>query len=89
MKIRIVLLGILVVLAGVGCYLTRYEYFKLGRGDGIDWEFRTNRYTNETDALSGSGWMVVQTSKEWADKHWYRTRPSPAPEPLPAPENIK
>jgi hypothetical protein len=75
-----------VILVAIG-YLTRYEYFKIGRGEGIEVEFRTNRYTNETDALSNQGWYVVQTSKEWADSHWNRTHP--LPEPLPVPYEIK
>lgn len=81
---RQIMLGILVlvVLIGVG-YLTRYEYFKLGRGDGIEMEFRTNRFTDETDALFNDGWHVVQTSKQWADHHWNRTHPLPYPVPVP------
>ena len=68
-------------------YWNRYEYFKIGRGDGIQIEFRTNRYTNETDALDNHGWRVTQTSKEWADLHWSRTHPTdesvaPAPKPI-------
>jgi hypothetical protein len=45
-------------------------------------EFRTNRFTNETDALGNSGWVVVQTSKQWTDKHWDKTHPLPDPIPL-------
>lgn len=77
-------------------YLTRYEYFKVGRYVGVQLEFRTNRYTNETDGLNNTGWHVVQTSGEWADHHWKRTHPDvlpplpaaptlPAPEPVPVP----
>ena len=82
---RQIFLGTLmiVVLVGVG-YLTRYEYFKVGRGDGIDLQFRTNRYTNETDALYNGGWEVIQTPKQWADLHWNKTHPiDPLPEPIP------
>jgi hypothetical protein len=57
-------------------YLNRYEYFKIGSGDGIEWELRTNRYTNETDILTREGWRVAQTSKEWDDLHWNRTHPT-------------
>lgn len=65
-------------------YLTRYEYFRIGRGDGIQLEFRTNRYTNETDVLNNTGWRVVQTSAEWTEHHWNRTHPDVLPAPGPA-----
>jgi hypothetical protein len=94
---KLFVLGILIILVSLGItgYLTRYEYFKIGRGDGIEMEFRTNRYTNETDALDNRGWRIVQTSKEWADLHWNRIHPAPKsifdmskalplPTPLPA-----
>lgn len=73
-SIALTLLAIGTVLLSVA-YFCRYEYFKLGRGDGAEIEFRTNRYTNETDALGNTGWRVVQTSAEWADHHWNRTHP--------------
>lgn len=87
MKKRIVL-GLLVIGVAMGAagYWDRYEYFKIGRGEGIESEFRTNRYTNETDALGNHGWFVVQTSKEWSDLHWNRTHPTV---PLPVPEELK
>lgn len=74
---KVVILGVLIIgfVVTVG-YLNRYEYFKIGRGDGIEMELRTNRYTNETDALDNRGWHVVQTSKEWTDLHWNRTHPT-------------
>ena len=77
MKRRITF-GILLIVAIVVTvgYLKRYEYFKIGRGDGIEIEFRTNRYTNETDALSNRGWYVAQTAKEWTVLHWNRTHPT-------------
>jgi hypothetical protein len=84
MKLRI-LVAILIVAAIVivAGYLNRYQYFKIGRGDGIDWEVRTNRFTNETDALGTHGWFVIQTSEEWKVLHWDRTHPLPPPEPIP------
>jgi hypothetical protein len=85
MKWLIALFLIVAVLFCVG-YLTRYDYFKIGRGDGVEMEFRTNRYTNETDALDNHGWHVVQTGKEWSDLHWSKTHPI---EPLPAPVEVK
>jgi hypothetical protein len=82
MKGRMIV-GILIVVALVGVgYLNRYEYFKLGRGEGSQVELRTNRFTNETDGLSNSGWHVVQTSQQWADEHWNKTHPLPYPIPL-------
>ena len=71
-------LGISVILValGVTAYLTRYEYFKISPGDGIELELRTNRYTNETDMLNNRGWGVVQTSEEWETRHWNRTHPA-------------
>ena len=83
MKTRIAT-GILIIaaIAFVTGYLTRYEYFKIGRGDGIEWELRTNRYTNETDALDNRGWHVAQTSEEWKVLHWNRTHPLPPPEDI-------
>jgi hypothetical protein len=64
-------------------YLNRYEYFKEGRGDGVEWVIRTNRYTNETDMLSNGGWHVMQTSEEWAAHHWNRTHADVLPAPVP------
>jgi hypothetical protein len=67
---------IVAVLAGVA-YLDRYEYFKLGHGEGVEFEFRTNRFTDETDALDSGGWHVIQTPKQWDDLHWNKLHPSP------------
>jgi hypothetical protein len=74
---RPIVFSVLIIATILICvgYLSRYQYFKIGRGDGIELEFRTNRYTNETDALDNHGWRVVQTSKEWAEHHWNRTHP--------------
>ena len=84
MKIRTILGVSIVALVLFGvAYLNRYEYFKLSRGEGVEMEFRTNRYTNETDVLGNHGWYVAQTSQEWADHHWTRTHPIPEPAPLP------
>jgi hypothetical protein len=77
MKIRLAL-GVPIIVVIIICfgYLNRYEYFKVGRGDGIEWEVRTNRYTNETDVLGNRGWYVAQTSEEWRVLHWNRTHPT-------------
>lgn len=85
------LLVFVLSLISVG-YLTRYEYFKVGRGEGLEAMFRTNRYTNETDMLRNDGWNVVQTSKQWADLHWNKTHPIdslPLPVPIYAPRDSK
>jgi hypothetical protein len=63
-------------------YFTRYEYFKVKRGDA-EYVFRTNRYTNETDVL-GNGWVVVQTPQQWADLHRNKIHPVELPPPIPA-----
>jgi len=86
MKNWLIAVGLFVVILSCVGYLDRYEYFKVDRGEGIEWEFRTNRYTNETDVLNNRGWYVVQTSKEWADLHWNKTHPIDF---LPAPEELK
>jgi hypothetical protein len=73
-------------------YFTRYVYFKVGRGEGLNAVLRTNRYTNETDMLTNRGWEVVQTSKQWADLHWNKTHPIdslPPPVPIYAPKDSK
>ena len=75
-KATVLSILVIAIVAATAGYLSRYEYFKIGRGDGIELEFRTNRYTNETDALDNRGWRVVQTSKEWSDLHWNRTHPT-------------
>jgi hypothetical protein len=77
-KLIVLSILILVVLLCVA-YLDRYEYFKLGHGDGVEFEVRTNRFTDETDVLSVAGWRVVQTPKQWADEHWNKTHPLPYP----------
>lgn len=81
---RQIVLGVLavVVLVGLG-WLNRYEYFKVGRGDGIQLEFRTNRYTDETDILRNDGWDIVQISAQWTNLHWNKTHPLPYPIPVP------
>lgn len=71
---RQIIAGILILaaLAGLGCWWNRYTYFKLGSGEGVQFEYRTNRFTNETDALGRNGWRVIQTSKQW---DWYKYQP--------------
>jgi hypothetical protein len=77
MKIRTILSVLIIgLIVGSTAYLTRYEYFKIALGDGIEIELRTNRYTDETDALGNRGWRVVQTSEEWNTLHWNRSHPT-------------
>src|ERR1700690_556118 len=79
---------VVVLFVIIVAYFTRYEYFKVGRGEGLDVVLRTNRYTNETDLLTNRGWDVVQTPKQWADLHWNKTHPID-PLPLPVPLDVK
>jgi len=72
---RATISGLVIALAFVVAYLNRYKYFRIGRGDGIELEFRTNRFTNETDALDNHGWRVVQTPDDWRTLHWNATHP--------------
>src|SRR6185437_1150020 len=59
---------------GLG-WLLRYTYFKVD-----EFNYRTNRWTDETDVLTRRGWHVVQTRRKLSTDEWMEDHPGEIPQ---------